>query len=413
MKILLVNFSDLDGGAAKATYRLHRALLNEGISSQMLVQIKSSDDHTVLAPESNLNKLITKIQGFINPLPLRKYKPIGPFSTLFSPSLYVVDRINKINPDVVHLHWINAGMLQIEDLEKINAPIVWTLHDNWAFTGGCHIMLECEKYKHNCGACPQLQSTKEHDISRKIWNRKKKAFSNLHKLTIVGVSNWITNCSKVSTLLKDKKHICLPNLINTTVFKPFNKEQSRLLWNLPKDKKLVLFGATKALSDKNKGFKELSEALENLKDLNIELVVFGGSALKESKNFMFKTHYIGSLHDEVSLVTLYSAVDVMVVPSRQESFGQTASEAMSCATPVVAFGHTGLLDIIDHKNNGYLAEPFESSDLLNGIEWVLNSDNYEELCKNARNKVLAKFDSQVISSKFIELYDEIINSKYE
>ena len=302
-------------------------------------------------------------------------------------------------------------MMRVEDIARIKAPIVWSLHDNWAFTGGCHIMWECEKYKTECGACPRLGSNKKNDLSSKVFKRKQKAFESKKDMTIVGLSSWLNNASKSSTLLKEKNHINLPNPIDTNIFKPFDKEKSRELWSLPQSKKLVLFGANSATSDINKGFKELSEALHKLEDKDIEFVVFGSSEPKESQNFGFKTHYLGHLHDDVSLVTLYSAVDVMIVPSLQEAFGQTASEAMACGTPVVAFGHTGLLDIIDHQRNGYLAKPFDTTNLKDGIEWVLDHEDYEKLCLNAREKVRKEFDNVLVAKKYIELYKEILNEK--
>ena len=170
----------------------------------------------------------------------------------------------------------------------------------------------------------------------------------------------------------------------------------------------MLFGAIGATSDPRKGFDELSEALYKLTCKDIEFVVFGSSEPQEPQDFGFKTHYLGHLHDDVSLVTLYSAVDVMIVPSLQEAFGQTASEAMACGTPVVTFAATGLLDIVDHKQNGYLAQPFNTDDLANGIEWILNTDNYDELCSNAREKVLREFDSIVVAKKYMELYKTIL-----
>lgn len=412
MKILIVNESDKQGGAARAAYRLHRSLLAQDIDSHMLVQNKSSDDFTVIADVGKITKGFNKLRPILDSIPVSFYKNRTNtlFSTSWLPFANIVDKINEINPDIVHLHWICGGMLKIEDLKKIKAPIVWTLHDNWAFTGGCHIMWECEKYKDNCGACPRIGSKNENDLSRKTYNRKQKTFSQIKNMTVVGLSKWLNECSKNSSLLKEKQHVNLPNPIDTNIFKPFDKNKAKELWNLPKNKKLVLFGANSATSDINKGFKELKEALDNLEDNNIEFVVFGSSEPKKSQKFGFKTHYLGHLHDDVSLVTLYSAVDVMIVPSLQEAFGQTASEAMSCATPVVAFGHTGLLDIVDHKTNGYLAKPFDTKDLKDGIKWVLNNENYDELCTNARNKVFREFDSVFVSKKYIELYKDILNN---
>jgi glycosyltransferase involved in cell wall biosynthesis len=332
--------------------------------------------------------------------------------TLFSSSWLgfsdIVDRINKLNPDIVHLHWISGGLIRIEGIVEIKAPIVWSLHDNWAFTGGCHIMWECEKYIDMCGACPRLGSSKESDLSRRVFERKEKTFSKMKNLTIVGLSRWIYEASKNSRLLKDKKHINLPNPINTTLYKPFDKEKARELWNLPKDKKLILFGAMSATSDINKGFKELHEALNKLTIEDTELVIFGSLKPQNAPKFPFKVHYLGYIHDDVSLVTLYSSVDVMIVPSLQEAFGQIASEAMACATPVVSFDVGGNSDMIEHERNGYLAKAFETDDLAKGIEWVLNDPNYDKLCKNAREKVLREFDSKIVARKYIELYEEIL-----
>lgn len=414
MKILIVNTSDIEGGAARAAYRLHKALLAQGVDSQMLVQKKSSDDFTVEAlATTKVQKGLNLLRPTLDSIPTRFYK--NKTKTLFSPSWLgfsnIIDKINEINPDIVHLHWICGAMMRVEDIARIKAPIVWSLHDNWAFTGGCHIMWECEKYKTECGACPRLGSNKKNDLSSKVFKRKQKAFESKKDMTIVGLSSWLNNASKSSTLLKEKNHINLPNPIDTNIFKPFDKEKSRELWSLPQSKKLVLFGANSATSDINKGFKELSEALHKLEDKDIEFVVFGSSEPKESQNFGFKTHYLGHLHDDVSLVTLYSAVDVMIVPSLQEAFGQTASEAMACGTPVVAFGHTGLLDIIDHQRNGYLAKPFDTTNLKDGIEWVLDHEDYEKLCLNAREKVRKEFDNVLVAKKYIELYKEILNEK--
>lgn len=412
MKILIVNAYDTLGGAARAAYRLHQSLLLKGVDSTMLVQNKFGDNHTVESySKSTFQNVWGKIRTILDNLPLKFYK--NKTKTLFSPSYVgfnnVIDRINAINPDVVHLHWICNAMIKIEDMAKIKAPIVWTLHDNWAFTGGCHIMWECDKYKDNCGKCPRLGSNKEKDLSRSVYNRKKKTYSKLPKMTIVGLSKWITDCTIQSSLLGNHEVINIPNPIDINVFKPMDKKHARILWNLPEGKKLVLFGAMSATSDINKGFKELMESLSFLEDENIEFVIFGSSEPKEKLPLKFKTYYLGHLNDDVSLISLYSAVDVMIVPSLQETLPQTASEAMACGTPVVAFGHTGLLDIIEHKKTGYLAKPFLTKDLASGIEWIFNEANYDDLCFNSRKKIVAEFDSDKISERYIELYKKMTN----
>jgi glycosyltransferase involved in cell wall biosynthesis len=410
MKILIVSTYDKLGGASVAALRLHKALLDIRVDSQMIVQNKISDDYTILAKKNKISRGLNKMRPTIDNLPVNFYK--NRKQTLFSPSWFpfsgIADLINEVNPDLVHLHWISGGMLRIEDINKIKAPIVWTLHDCWPFTGGCHILFDCSKYRKSCGSCPTLGSNDENDLSKKIFNRKKRVYNAQKKLTIVAVSKWIFEASKSSTLLKNKRHVIIPNPIDINIFKPLRKDIARDLWNLPNGKKLILFGAYNAINDLNKGFQELSNALKNLKSTEVELVVFGSSQPETQTNFEFQTHFLGHLHDEISLAALYSAVDVMVVPSHQEAFGQTASESLACGTPVVAFGSSGLLDIVDHKINGYLAEPFKSIDLAFGIDWVLNNPLYDELRLNARKKVLRDFDSKKIASKFFTLYNDII-----
>jgi len=412
MKVLLINTSDVEGGAARAAYRLHKGLLESGIDSKMLVQNKKSDDYTVIELANNkIQKGINLLRPTFDQLPVKVYK--NRTKTLFSPTWFnfnnFIKKINEINPDIVHLHWVCGGMIRIEDLGKIKKPIVWSLHDMWAFTGGCHYDEGCQRYLESCGRCKVLGSKKESDLSKRIFKRKQKVFNSKKYITIVGLSNWLNNCSKNSTLLKDKRHINLPNPIDTNIFKPFNKEEARDLWSLPQDKKLVLFGAMNATGDPRKGFKELSKALQRLTSKNIEFVIFGSSKPQVAPDFGFKTHYLGHLHDDISLVTLYNAVDVMVVPSLQENLSNAIMESLSCGTPVVAFDIGGNPDMIEHQKNGYLARPYDSEDLAYGIDWVLNYENYDELCGNAREKVLKEFDSKVVAKKYIELYKQVIS----
>jgi glycosyltransferase involved in cell wall biosynthesis len=413
MKILIVNTSDISGGAARAAYRLHQALLAQGVDSQMLVQSKSSDNYTVTGPQTKIQKVLTKLRPHLDSLPVRAYK--NRTKTLFSPSWVpfagLVDKINALNPDVVHLHWIAGGMMRIEDIANIKAPIVWSLHDNWAFTGGCHIMWECDKYKQSCGTCPRLGSVKENDLSRKIYNRKLQTFAKLPNMQIVGLSNWLANCARESSLFKNHEVLCLPNPINVDTYAPFDKQQARNLLNLPHNKKLIAFGAMSATSDINKGFKELSQALEQLDSENTELVVFGSSEPQTPQGFKQKAHYLGHLHDDVSLRVLYSAADVMVVPSLQENLSNAIMESLACGTPVVGFAIGGNADLIEHQQTGYLAQPFDTQDLANGINWVLQHDNPDQLAQAAREKVLREFDSKVVAGKYKALYEGVVKGE--
>ena len=413
LKILHINTWDIQGGAARAAYRLHRGLLTENMDSQMLVQSKSSDDHTVMGPETKIQKVVGKIRPILDALPVGLYK--NRTKTSFSPSWLpfsnIVYKINQINPDIVHFHWIAGGMIRIKDIAQIKVPIVWSLHDMWAFTGGCHYDEECGKYINNCGKCKVLGSNNKNDLSRKTFQIKEKIYAKSVKLTIVGLTRWLAECARNSMLLKGMNIVNLPNPIDANIFKPLDKNIARDILSLQKDKKIILYGAMSATSDPRKGFRQFMEVITNLKSKDIELVVFGGGKPLNAPKAQYKTRYMGRLFDDVSLQVLYSAADVMVVPSLQEAFGQTATESMACGTPVVAFGITGLLDIVDHLSNGYLAKPFDALDMAKGIEWVINNKDYKQLSAKAREKVLKEFDSKVVAKKYIKLYDDILRKK--
>ncbi len=407
----MVGTSDISGGAARAAFRMHKSLLERGVDSKMLVVKKDSDDPNVVEVYGKWANVIFFFRSRLDTIFWRFYK--NKTKTLFSPSLVsfsgVARRINKINPDIVHLHWICAGMMSIREISKIKAPIVWTLHDMWAFTGGCHYDEECGGYKNKCGNCKVLGSKGKGDLSSFVWKNKYKYLSKIKNLTIIALSKWLQECALKSSLFKFKRIINLPNPIDIDIFKPENKNYSRKKIGLPIDKKLILFGAMSSTSDPRKGFKELINSLEKINLSNVELVVFGNRSDNLINFNKFKINYLGSFNSDDKLRLLYNTADIMIVPSLQENLSNTIMESLSCAVPVVSFNIGGNIDMIDHKKNGYLAKPFDPVDLARGIEWVLNNDNYEELCKNARKKVLKEFDSFVVADKYIDLYKKIIS----
>jgi len=410
MKVLIVSATDIEGGAGRAAYRLHQSLLESSINSIMLVQRKKTKDQSIYGPNNLLQKLIGILRPHLDNVPLKLYRKRSGsmFSILWLPFSSVAKKINLLNPDIVHIHWIGSGMLNLKDIAKIKAPIVWSMHDMWLFTGGCHYDDGCEGYKTACGNCKVLGSTKENDLSKKIFKRKEQIFPTIDNLTLVGLSKWLEKSSKESQLFKPNKIINLPNPININFFKPRDSIQARKQWGLPLDKKLILFGAMGATSDPRKGYRELSIALKKLDKIDCEFVIFGGEKLEKNQPFSFKTHFVGKIHSDINLVNLYSAVDVTIVPSLQENLSNSIMESLACATPVVGFDVGGNSDMIEHKKNGYLAKPYESDSLRLGIEWVLKSKNYNQLCQNSRDKVIREFESKTVSKKYIELYKDIL-----
>lgn len=416
MKALILSTYDIEGGAARACYRLHQGLQAIGTNSQMLVQFKAVNTPTVIAPKTNLAASIAKSRITFDALPLKLYPKRQ--NTTFSPQ-YLPDsslkQINQINPDIINLHWINAGYIQIETLAKLKKPIVWTLHDMWAFTGGCHYTQGCDRYLQSCGACPQLGSNSERDLSRWVWQRKAKTWQMLN-LTVVTPSKWLASCARESTLLNNIRIETIPNGLNTDIYRPIDRPLARKVLQLPLDKRLVLFGASNA-NDKRKGFNLLQFALQSLgatewKD-QLELVIFGASEASSSDSLPFKVHYLDTVHDDVSLALIYSAADAFIAPSLEDNLPNTILEASACGTPCIAFNIGGMPDMIDHRQSGYLAQPYEVQDLANGIVWILeDSERYQKLSQQARQKVEQEFSLEIQARHYLSLFADLVNSNY-
>lgn len=414
MSILLISTADIQGGAPRAAYRLHQGLQSIGVDSQMLVQYKYSNDKTVIAPTTRFGQSIARTRIAVDRLPEKLYPRRQ--KTGFSPQWLpdpIVPKITQLNPDIINLHWIGEAFLQIETIAKFKQPLVWTFHDMWAFTGGCHYSGECDRYTGNCGACPQLGSHQDWDLSRWVWQRKAKSWRNLN-LTIVALSSWLANCTRASSLFKDLRIERIPNGIDTKLYRPINQQVARELLNLPQDKPLVLFGSLKATSDPRKGFHRLQAALQELSQSGwqdkLELVIFGASEQDNPMDLGFPTHYLGTLNDDLMLALTYSAADVFVLPSTQDNLPNTVMEAIACGTPCVAFNLGGLPDMIEHEKNGYLAQPDKVEDLAQGIVWVLeNQERHQKLSHRAREKAEQEFTMELQANRYLSLFTELLD----
>lgn len=421
MRVLLINTFEKKGGAAIACSRLFRALLKQGIDSYMLVRNRESDNQKVFSVDKNRKvKIINKLRFLWERMVILINNKLSK-SKLFSVSL--ANTGNNIcnhslvkDSEILHLHWFQQGLLSINNLaELINSgkPVVWTMHDTWAFTGICHHMYECDNYKEKCGKCFYLNSNCPEDLSHKVW--EKKQFIENTGIQFVAVSQWLKEKAESSSLLRNSNIVVIPNAIDTNLFCPSDKIKTRQKLNLPVNKKIILMGAPK-LNDPIKGFIFLKNALEILVSSTYNqddfiLVLFGNIKNDVSflNNIVIPTKYFGPISNVKDIIDLYVAADITVVPSLYETFGQTISESMACGTPVISFNNSGQTDIINHKINGYLAQYKNSLDLANGIKWVLYETDYLQLSANARIKIENSFSEDIVGKKYIELYESMIS----
>lgn len=413
MKVLLVNFTDTGGGAARAAYRLHRGLLSARVSSQLVVQKKGCDDDTVQPPRTDIGQKMAQLRPSLSKSPLSLYRKRQPveFSLEWIPDLFQ-QRIANLQPDVINLHWVNAGFLHVPTIAQLKQPVVWTLHDMWAFTGGCHYSQECDRYKAFCGACPQLGSQQSWDLSRWQWQRKYKYLRDA-PLTVVTPSVWLAKCAQQSAIFRDTRVEAIPNGLDLQRYRPVERSLARKLLDLPQDKHLAVFSAIRATGDRRKGFHLLQPALKQLSQAGwgerLELVVMGASEPQNPPELGLKVHYLGSLHDDLSISLVYSAADVFVAPSMYDNLPNTLVEAIACGIPCVAFNVGGIADIIDHQQNGYLAQPYETQDLAHGLAWVLeDGDRHHRLSLSAREKAMSEFSIELQTQRYLALFEDVL-----
>lgn len=408
MKVLHIVAGDLTGGAARGAYWLHLELREQGIDSKVMTNsVETFGDKSVISTVGTAkSKLIQMARSQLETLPTIFYQ--NKKSTIFSNGFVGFDFTKTKEykeADIIHLHWVNNGFVNIKHLSNISKPVIWTMRDMWPMTGGCHYSMKCERYKTGCGKCPQLCSSREYDLSKVVLNRKSKYIPKNTKF--VGISDWLSETAKESILLKTFDIRTIYNNINTKDFFPIDKQVARNVLGISTNKKIILAGAQN-ITDFYKGFEKFIEATQELDKDKYCLCFFGKLDTDIVDSLGFQYMNFGFLHDCVSLRLLYSAADVFVAPSLMDAFGKTLAESMACGTPVVCFNATGPKDIVDHQINGYKAIPFESSDLAKGIIWVLNSPDYTTLSQNAREKVLRCFDSKVVAEEYIKLYKSVL-----
>ena len=416
MKVLHLSTADANGGAAKGAYLMHKALLNAGVDSHMLVADKFTGDRTVTGSPgiTGSQKVLKGIRQTVEYWPLKRYKSKKPGA--FSPAVYlnnIAAQVEAIDPDIINLHWVAGGLLRPSDLQKFQQTrhrhLVWTLRDMWAFTGGCHYASTCNAYTKNCGHCPALDSQKAKDLSRQTWNRKQSAWKDL-TIHVTPLSHWLADCARQSSLFSRQPIQVIPNAIDAETYRPIDKATARNLLRLSPSKKLILFGALSPTADPRKGFSYLRTALQHLSTQSkpYEAVIFGTHKPQQDLGLSLPTTFLGYLSDDITLALAYSAADVTVIPSIQDNFAKTTIESMACGTPIVAFNATGAKDVIVHKQNGYAATCYEAEDLAKGIHWILeDSDRWKALSARARQTVEDNFTTTLQAERYKQLYTQL------
>jgi glycosyltransferase involved in cell wall biosynthesis len=414
MNVLHLTQADGGGGAARAAFRLHHSLLANGISSKMRVGQKCTDLESVEGPMSRIGRAIALIRPALGSsiAGFQKSGEKGVRTPAIIPS-GLVHKINNSSADVLNIHWIGGEYLSVKDIRRITKPLVWTLHDMWPFCGTEHYAPDDvgSRWRNGYTAINRNEGDRGLDVDRWTWERKRKMWSK--KIHLIAPSRWLTECVRSSKLMGQWPITTIPYSIDTTLFKPWPKDLSREILNLPKRTPLVLFGSIGGTRDPRKGSGYLMNALDRLVQQmpDVQGVIFGQSKPGNVPTTKVDLHWLGPLHDDVTLALAYSAADVMVVPSLQDNLPQTGTEAQACGCPVVAFDCSGLPDVVANRETGYLAKPYDSEDLAHGIGWVLiDHERLAKLGAAARERAVRLWSPEVVVPQYLDVYIRAIAS---
>ena len=421
MKVLIVNTSEKAGGAAVAASRLTAALINNGVKAQMLVRDKQTDSlHVSALPRQWLQRwrfLWERWLLFCH-LHLRR-KHLFDIDTATAGA--DITRLPEFREaDIIHLHWVNQGMLSLGDLRRIvdsGKPVVWTMHDIWPATALCHLTLSCQHFKTECRRCRLLPGGGSNtDLAHRVWRRKQRVMAHSN-IIMVACSRWLEGEARQSKLLEGLHITSVPNPIDTRLFHPLDQGEARRLLGLPADRRLLLFVSQRA-TNVYKGIGYLIEACRLLAGQQPDaakqtaVAIMGSHADELAGQLPFDTYPLGYVSDEHQIAAIYSAADAFVLPSLSENLPNTIMEAMACGVPSVGFKVGGIPEEIDHRRNGYVARYRDAADLAEGIRWTLFEADREELRRQCLHKVAACYSPHSVAMRYIEVYNQALALKH-
>jgi glycosyltransferase involved in cell wall biosynthesis len=406
MKILHISFSDSKGGASIAGFNIFKAQKLNGMNVEFLCFEKIHNKNKIIYFKKSFLK--TKVHQYKQGIDRRIIKffindRLNSYSTGLLNSNFL-KFINDSDHDIVNLHWVNNSMLSISDIGRINKKIVWTLHDMWPFCGSEHFT---DKKNYQNG----YKNIKFFNLNKFIWKNKKKSFG--ENINFVSPSNWMYKCAKSSELFKNSKGVKIPYTIDFEDWKNLDKSKSRgrLNLNIKNNEKIIIFGSERGSQIERKNFSFLMEVISKLiLKIKIRLIIFGGNNKDYQEQKNLKINYLKHISDKKFLNTVYSAGDLLAMPSKIETFGLVALESLLSGTPCVSFKNTGAEEVIDHKVNGYLANYLDKDDYEKGILWILDQSKNFEIYKNTHHLPKKKFGNKLISDEYKKLYKEVLTT---
>jgi glycosyltransferase involved in cell wall biosynthesis len=417
MKVLLVCKSGKVGGAAIASYRLMEVLRENGVDAKLLVQEDGKeDDGVVSTTHSALKRWMNFLRFALERLLFLRHEKSREIRFLFSPANIGEQLIGNKDireADLIHLHWVNAGFLSLKSMKKLlnlGKPVVWTFHDMWAMTGGCHHALTCEGYKAECGNCPYLKKPGTRDLSHRLWIKKNRLFRN-RSITVITPSQWMHDRVKESSIFGGMDVYTIPNAVDQTIFQPVDRKTTCKKLGLDPEKKYILFGAA-SVGNLYKGFRYFKEAIGELcrdpeQVEGVEVLLFGKNSSEVSSRLPLTSRSFDYVDSTQTMRDLYGVAQLYAISSLQDTFPTTVIESMFCGTPVVGFKTGGIPEMIAHLSDGYLARYKSASDLADGMRWALSHEDYPDLSVRVREEAEQRFSSEHTAKMHVEVYNKL------
>lgn len=401
MKILQINSVCGVGSTGKIATDLYKVLEEEGHQCKIAYGRGT-------APEGiDSIKIGSNIDNYLHVFKTRLFDKHG-FGSVKATKKFI-EEVKKFDPDIIHLHNIHGYYINIEVLfdylKEANKPVIWTLHDCWAFTGHCAYFdfVGCDKWKNQCGECPQKSgypSSKFTDNSKLNYEKKKALFTSVKNMTIVTPSMWLANLVEKSFLGKYKVKT-IKNGIDLHKFRP-TYGGFRKIHNI--ENKYVVLGVA-AIWDKRKGLEYFIKLSNELND-KYKIVLVG---VNENQKRELPDNIIGITRTEdiKSLAEIYTSADLFVNPTLEEVMGLVNVEALACGTPVLTFNTGGSVECID-KNCGIISEKYNIRMLKYNIEHICENNLFNQKNCIERSKM---YNNRTNYYQYINLYKENINGK--
>lgn len=433
INLLSLSYSDANGGAARAVYRIHQSMVcNESqlqINAKLLVREKLTEDNTVVEYR-NRNFIVRRKlgSGLASILKVGFSSENYNLRTLAWPSTGIAKKLNadfkRGLVDLVQLNWLGFGTISIEEIGSLRMPLVWCLQDQWPFLGSEHYEMPMHPKRNELHYEPRYLSgyTRDNrppcekglDLDKWTWQRKKKTWKK--KIHLIVPSRWMAECVQKSKLMESWPVSIIPAPIDTDFWSPGNKQDARKKLDLPRDMRCILLTSEGGLSKPRKGGSQLLEALDEFNSSQVEkknhvsLIVTGDKVANQNPSKLTEIIYMGQISDDLNLRTLYRAADIVAIPSLQDNFPNTGLEAQACGKPVIGFKVGGLPDLVADRETGVLVSPFDTKELRLGISWLLEStERFRDLESNARTRAINLWNPIKVATQFRAVYDTILS----